>query len=179
MTQRISLRDPAAVARIKTLASGVGVAAIASWMGNEIPGPKILIAAFAIGALCYGVSIVLDVKALRLLGAAREAAYFATAPFVGALLSIAMFREMPEWPELAGAGLMVVGVVLLLRERHSHLHTHDIMFHEHLHLHDEHHKHEHDSPVAEPHSHLHEHSALNHEHAHFSDPHHRHIHRSL
>lgn len=178
LTQRISLRDPAAIARIKTLASGVGVAAIASLMGNEIPGLKILIAAFAIGALCYGVSIVLDVKALRVLGAAREAAYFATAPFVGALLSVAVFREMPEWPEIAGAALMVVGVVVLLREWHSHLHTHDIMFHEHLHLHDEHHQHEHDSLAAEPHSHPHMHSPSTHDHPHVSDVHHRHKHRS-
>jgi hypothetical protein len=132
----------------------------------------------AVGALCYGVSIVLDVKALRVLGAARESGYFATAPFVGALLSIVVFRELPKLSELGGAALMVVGVVVLVRERHSHLHTHDIMFHEHLHLHDGHHQHEHESPVAEPHSHLHEHSALNHEHAHFSDLHHRHIHRS-
>lgn len=35
-------------------------------------------------------------EALRVLGAARKAGYFATAPFIGALASVAMFRELPE-----------------------------------------------------------------------------------
>jgi drug/metabolite transporter (DMT)-like permease len=178
LTQRVSLRDPVAVGRIKTLAAGSCVLVIALWLGNgHIPFATSLVYAGAVGALCYGVSIVLDVKALRALGAARESAYFATAPFVGALLSIVVFRELPNLSEIAGASLMLVGVVVLLRERHSHSHTHDVILHEHLHLHDEHHQHEHDYPIAEPHSHCHEHSALNHEHAHFSDLHHRHLHR--
>jgi drug/metabolite transporter (DMT)-like permease len=89
LTQRVSLRDPVAVARIKTLAAGSCVLGIALWQGGgKIPGAISLVCAGAVGALCYGVSIVLAVKARRVLGAARESAYFATAPFVGALLSI-------------------------------------------------------------------------------------------
>jgi drug/metabolite transporter (DMT)-like permease len=95
LTQRVSLRDPVAVARIKTLAAGSGV--IALWQsGGAIPGATGLVSAGAVGALWYGVSIVLDVKALRVLGAARESAYFATAPFVGALLSIIVFANFPK-----------------------------------------------------------------------------------
>ena len=179
LTQRVSLRDPVAVARIKTLAAGSCVLVIALWQGSgEIPGATSLICAGAVGALCYGVSIVLDVKALRALGAAREAAYFATAPFVGALLSIVVFRELPNVSELAGATLMIIGVAVLLRERHRHHHAHEAIFHEHLHIHDAHHEHEHDSAVVEPHSHPHVHSPLTHDHPHVSDLHHRHTHRS-
>jgi len=86
----------------------------------------------------YGVSIVLAVKALRVLGAARESAYFATAPFVGALLSIVVFRDLPNVSELAGATLMLIGVVILVRERHGHLHAHEAILREHLHVHDDH-----------------------------------------
>jgi drug/metabolite transporter (DMT)-like permease len=179
LTQRVSLRDPVAVARIKTLAAGSCVLVIALWQGSgEIPGATSLVCAGAVGALCYGVSIVLDVKALRALGAAREAAYFATAPFVGALLSIVVFREFPNLSDLAGATLMISGVFVLLLEKHRHRHEHEATFHEHLHIHDEHHQHQHDGPVAEPHSHLHKHSPLTHEHAHVPDLHHRHTHRS-
>jgi drug/metabolite transporter (DMT)-like permease len=89
---------------IKTLAAGSCVLAIALWQGGgQIPGAMTLVGAGAVGALCYGVSIVLAVKALRMLGAARESAYFATAPFVGALLSIVVFRDLPNLSELAGA----------------------------------------------------------------------------
>jgi drug/metabolite transporter (DMT)-like permease len=179
LTQRVSLRDPVAVARIKTLSAGSCVLAIALWQrGGEIPGAITLVCAGTVGALCYGVSIVFAVKAFRALGAARESAFFATAPFVGALLSLAAFRDLPELSQLAGAAVMVVGVVVLLRERHSHMHRHDVVFHEHLHLHDEHHQHQHEGVFFEPHSHPHEHPALTHEHPHVSDSHHRHLHGS-
>lgn len=177
LTQQISLRDPVAIARLKTLAAGACVFVIAlSQSGGQLPAATTLACAGGVGALCYGASIVLDVRALRLLGAAREAAYFATAPFVGALVSIAVFRELPGWGELAGAPLMIIGVIMLLREIHSHPHTHDIIFHEHLHPHDEHHQHAHATSDSEGHSHPHEHCALRHEHPHVSDLHHRHTH---
>jgi drug/metabolite transporter (DMT)-like permease len=177
LTQRVSLRDPVAVARIKTLAAGSFLLAIALWQGGgKIPGAITLISAGAVGALCYGVSIVLAVKALRVLGAARESAYFATAPFVGALLSIGVFRDLPNLSELVGAMLMVIGVAILVGERHGHPHAHETISHEHLHVHDEHHQHQHESLVTEPHSHPHVHAGLTHEHEHVSDLHHRHSH---
>lgn len=179
LTQRVSLRDPVAVARIKTLAAGACLLVIAlGHSGGALPGLTSVVCAGAVGALCYGVSIVLDVKALRALGAARESAYFATAPFVGALLSIVVFREFPNLSELAGATFMIVGVVVLLRERHGHRHSHETLFHDHLHIHDAHHLHEHDVAMVEPHSHPHLHSPLTHDHPHVSDLHHRHTHRS-
>jgi len=178
LTQRVSLRDPVAVARIKTLAAGSCVLAVALWQGSgKIPGVTSLVCAGAVGALCYGASIVLDVKALRALGAAREAAYFATAPFVGALLSIVVFREFPNRSDLTGATLMISGVFVLLLEKHGHRHEHEAISHEHLHIHDEHHHHVHDHIVAEPHSHPHEHTSLIHDHPHVSDLHHRHSHK--
>jgi drug/metabolite transporter (DMT)-like permease len=95
LTQRVSLRDPVAVARIKTLAAGTCVLVLALWQGGRLPGTTAVISAGVVGALCYGVSIVLAVKALRELGAARESAYFATAPFVGALLRLRCFAIFP------------------------------------------------------------------------------------
>ncbi len=99
-----------------------------------------LISAGVVGALCYGVSIVLAVKALRELGAARESAYFASAPFIGAIASMALFRELPAWPDIIGTVAMLGGIGLIMRERHSHAHTHERIAHEHLHVHDEHHQ---------------------------------------
>ncbi len=180
LTQRISLRDPVAVARIKTLAAGACVFVLALWTGGgQLPGMTALISAGVVGALCYGVSIVLAVKALRELGAARESAYFASAPFIGAIASMALFRELPAWPDIIGTVAMLGGIGLIMRERHSHAHTHERIVHEHLHVHDEHHQHEHvDEPILpEPHSHQHTHSTVKHEHPHVSDVQHRHGHQ--
>ncbi len=176
LTQRLSVRDPIALGRAKTLSAGALtlVAALAS--GHAPPGPGALAAALLVGAAGYGASIVLDVVALRLLGAAREAAFFATAPFLGALAAVPLFGRMPGVAEGVSGALMLGGVLLLVRDRHGHVHSHEALDHDHVHVHDEHHRHDHDGPVVEPHAHLHRHVPIVHDHPHVSDVHHRHGH---
>jgi len=165
--------------RIKTLGAAAGNLALGFAHGDRLPGVGLAAGAIAVGAVSYGASVLLDAYALRLLGAAREAAFFATAPFVGAVAGALLFSE-PITLYAAGAGLLMSGgVVLLLRERHAHRHTHEPLEHEHRHVHDEHHHHTHDpalGPIVEPHSHLHRHEPITHEHPHSSDVHHRHRH---
>jgi drug/metabolite transporter (DMT)-like permease len=62
-----------------------------------------------LGFICYGLSIVFDVYALRYLGAAREAAIFATAPFVGAAAAIPILRDRLSPGLIAAALLMASG----------------------------------------------------------------------
>ena len=135
-------------------------------------------AALALGSVSYGASVVLDAYALRLVGAAREAAYFATAPFLGALAAIFLTNERPGWSDGLAMAVMAAGVALLLRERHGHGHAHEALDHAHAHVHDEHHQHAHgpDDPAGEPHAHTHHHAPLAHDHAHTPDAHHRHRH---
>jgi drug/metabolite transporter (DMT)-like permease len=179
LTQGLSLRDPFAIVRIKTLVAGTvntGLGLLV--VGGRLPAAGVLAAALGLGCLSYGVSVVLDAYALRFVGAAREAAYFATAPFVGALASVVLLGDELGGYDLLAMASMAAGVVLLLRERHSHGHAHEPMEHEHLHEHDEHHRHEHGpgDPPGEPHSHWHRHERLVHEHPHVPDVHHRHEH---
>jgi drug/metabolite transporter (DMT)-like permease len=176
LSQRLSLRDPVAVARIKTLGAGACTLAVALALGCRIPTGAALGGALAVGALCYGASLVLDMRALRILGSAREAAFFATAPFMGAMAAVFVFGRAPRVSEWTGGVLMAAGAALLMRERHAHLHTHEELEHEHLHVHDEHHLHPHCPPATEPHSHPHRHTPLTHDHPHLSDLHHRHVH---
>ena len=77
---------------------------------------------------------VLFVLALRHLGSARTGAYFSVAPFLGAIIAIAVLGE-PITPQLVIAGLlMAFGVWLHLTERHAHEHRHEAIEHEHSHL---------------------------------------------
>lgn len=175
LTQLVSIRDPVAIALVKALGAGACMLAAAIGTGSTIPPLRIVGGALLLGAVSYGLSLYLAIRAMRALGAAREAAYFATAPFIGAALSMAVFEQVPRTGELIGAALMAAGIVLLLREQHRHPHVHAELVHEHMHVHDEHHAH-HDAPVTEPHSHPHRHAPLVHEHAHTSDAHHRHAH---
>ncbi len=180
LTQRLSLRDPFAVVRIKASGAALANTSIAlAWLHDSLPRPALALGALALGSVSYGASVVLDAYALREVGATREAAYFATAPFLGALVSLAIFATPPRAADLAAMLSMVTGVVLLLRERHSHLHVHEPLQHEHLHTHDVHHRHAHapGDPAGEPHAHLHRHEPLEHAHEHVPDLHHRHEHR--
>ena len=176
LTQRLSLRDPVQLVRFKALTAASGMLLLAVLRGAPIPSVQVIGTALVLGALSYGLSIVLDALALRNLGAAREAAFFATAPFVGAVASTFVLGDAWQTPNIAAAGLMGLGVALLVRDRHSHVHTHQATTHEHLHVHDEHHAHAHEGPMVEPHSHLHTHAPLTHDHPHVSDAHHRHSH---
>ena len=127
-------------------------------------------------------SVYWDALALRAMGAAREAAVFAVAPFVGALIAPIVLPESLGLLDLAAGALMACGVALLLRDRHEHLHRHEPIEHDHVHVHDDHHQHEHHTEVGAtastaPHAHPHRHTELVHAHPHVSDVHHRHSHR--
>lgn len=177
LTQRLSLRNPLAVARIKGLSAG-GFSLGLSWMvGYEFPDMTAIGMIMIVGFVGYGVSVVLDIYALRILGAAREAAFFATAPFVGALAAVPILGEHWGLTEYLAGAAMAIGVGFLLREHHSHLHAHPGMEHDHVHTHtDPHHQHDHQEDVVGPHAHWHRHLPLQHDHGHMSDLHHRHEH---
>jgi drug/metabolite transporter (DMT)-like permease len=178
LTQVLTIRDPRAIVRIKTGVAGSFNVALALAIGEHLPNLDVLAGALALGAVSYGLSVYLDALALRSLGAAREAAVFAVAPFVGALLAPFVLPETLAVRDVAAGVLMAVGVVLLLRERHEHTHAHDPIDHDHLHVHDDHHQHTHEADIdaAEPHAHTHHHDPLTHAHPHVSDIHHRHRH---
>jgi drug/metabolite transporter (DMT)-like permease len=186
LTQRLSLRDPLSIARAKTLGAGAFSLVAALALGSTLPPWPQLLLALGVGALGYGASLALDVVALRELGAAREAAIFATAPFAGALLSVPLLGDRPGLLQLGAAGGLLFGVWLLARARHGHAHSHAPLSHDHKHEHDEHHQHGHEGldvprdpsgKVLEPHAHPHRHVPLVHDHPHVSDVHHRHEHK--
>ncbi len=177
LTRKVSLTDTTWVASVKGLVAGSVNLLLASALGATLPAWPHLIGAMLVGLLAYGVSLALFVVGLRHLGTARTGAYFSVAPFLGALLAVAMGEPITAPLLLAGA-LMALGVWLHLTERHEHEHTHEALGHEHAHMHDAHHPHAHDVPVAPgvKHSHRHRHEPMTHAHVHFPDTHHRHSH---
>jgi drug/metabolite transporter (DMT)-like permease len=178
LTRKISGADPMQIAAIKGLVAGPVNVAIGLSQAANLPAPGVVAWAGLVGLLGYGVSLICFILALRHLGTARTGAYFSTAPFVGAVLSIGLFGD-PVTPWLAvAAGLMALGVWLHLTEDHTHEHAHDVLEHEHAHVHDAHHQHRHGpgDPAGEPHTHRHRHRPMVHAHAHAPDLHHRHGH---
>ncbi len=178
LTRKVSASDPVQIAMVKGLAAGAVNLTIALAAGARLPSAPLLAGAGVVGFFGYGVSLVLFVLALRFLGTARTGAYFSSAPFIGALLAVAMFGEPVTWRLIAAALLMTLGLYLHLVERHAHAHDHAPMAHEHPHVHDAHHQHVHaaEDPAGEPHTHPHRHAPMTHSHPHYPDLHHRHGH---
>ncbi len=178
LTRKVSDSDAMFVACGKGLAAGAITTALALTTGSAIPGWSVIAPAMFIGFFGYGLSLVLFVLALRGLGTARTGAYFSTAPFIGAALSILAFGDkVSVWFWIASA-LMCAGVWQYLTELHEHEHLHVRLEHAHPHRHDLHHAHRHDFPWdgKEPHTHRHAHEEFAHGHPHFPDIHHRHSH---
>ncbi|MBB1613699.1 MULTISPECIES: DMT family transporter [Pseudomonas] len=178
LTRKVSASDALFIAGSKGLAAGVVNTSLALAIGAQLPAVTTLSPILLVGFLGYGVSLVLFVLALRGLGSARTGAYFSTAPFLGAVISILILGEPVSLWFLVAAALMAIGVWIHLMENHAHEHQHEPLAHNHRHRHDEHHQHEHgfEWDGSEPHSHPHEHAPIRHSHAHFPDIHHRHKH---
>jgi drug/metabolite transporter (DMT)-like permease len=178
LTRRVALTDATWIAAVKGAVAGPLNLVVAAALGAQLPSsPGAVAGALALGLVAYGVSLVLFIRALGAVGTARAGAYFAVAPFVGAVLAV-LLGDPLTWSLAAGGVLMGVGVWLHLTETHDHEHAHDAVEHTHRHTHDEHHQHEHAEPVRAGawHSHPHVHEAVTHAHEHFPDAHHRHDH---
>ena len=177
-TSRIDSFTPAQ----STFAKGLVAGSVNLGLGLAGASPFTLATAgraLALGAVCYGLSLVLLVAAAQRLGAARSQLAFATASLWGVALAWGLLGEPVLPVQLAAAALMALALVLLAREAHGHWHHHDAVRHRHWHRHDDgHHAHEHPEGRAprRGHSHEHSHLAQAHAHPHAPDLHHRHSH---
>lgn len=177
-TALIDVITPAQMTFLKGLVAGFINCAIGIFLVPDIPGINILIWALIVGAICYGLSIVLYITAAHFLGATRSQILFSSAPFFGAFFSVLLLSEKLSWIQVFAALILAVSIVSLILQKHSHGHGHVEGDHIHWHRHDDlHHEHEHISPVVSGgHIHLHNHSKIRHAHSHFPDLHHRHDH---
>ena len=94
-TRRLSFNDPLMVVVIKGIFSGLGSFIIALSLNVIIWDVMLILATLLLGFVAYGLSIFFYVTAQRELGAAKTSAFYAFAPFVGALLSLLIFQEIP------------------------------------------------------------------------------------
>ena len=111
-TRRLSSKDPLEIVLLKGVFSGLASVVIGLCLGERITALWSVLAVLWVGFVAYGLSIFFYVYAQRRLGAARTSAYYAIAPFVGALLSLLMFKEIPTYTYFVALGLMMIGAWL-------------------------------------------------------------------
>lgn len=177
LTRELETLPPSFLACIKGWSAGLLNVFIALTLFKSHATPFQVTGALAIGALSYGVSLVLFIQALREIGSARTSTWFASGPFIGAILSVIVLGERPPGEFWVAAMVMLFGMFFLFGEKHRHSHRHKRLAHSHPHTHDEHHLHEHDPIENEgEHAHFHVHEPIEHVHVHWPDIHHRHSH---
>jgi drug/metabolite transporter (DMT)-like permease len=177
LTRPLADFDPSAVVFGKAVAGAVLSAAIAWVLREPWPAGIACAALVACGAVGYGLSLRLYLRAQRALGAARTASLFALAPFVGAMLAYGLGDRDGALLVVVAGMLFAFAVYLHATEAHHHRHRHEPVDHEHAHRHDDgHHDHVHVPPVQGEHSHAHRHESREHDHPHGADLHHRHGH---
>ena len=137
----------------------------------------LLASTLLLGALSYGMSIVLYIRASHSLGATRSQVLFSTAPFFGVLMSVIFLGESFTVGYAIAAVLFVIAIGLQLMGEHIHPHRHIVMTHTHFHRHDDgHHNHIHENLPKFGHVHEHTHEEVEHSHPHMPDIHHKHRH---
>ena len=97
---------------IKGIFSGLGSGIVALMRKELLPAIRFVLLALLLGSAAYGLSIFLYVRAQKTLGAAKTSAYYAIAPFVGALLSFAILGEPPGAFYLLSLFIMLAGSAL-------------------------------------------------------------------
>ena len=108
-TRMLSSKNPLEIVVIKGFGSGIGSLVIAFVTGESMPSLIFIFCALLLGFVAYGLSIYFYIYAQRDLGAAKTSAYYAAAPFVGAGLSLLIFRELPSISYIVALVIMLAG----------------------------------------------------------------------
>lgn len=179
LTRVISDKEPAMIVIIKGGVAGIFGIILGSAIGEPLPHMILIPIALITGGIGYGLSIICFIRALRVLGAARTGALFASAPFIGLIIAGLALGEPLGREILFSLPFMAAGTWLIATETHGHLHSHSSLLHDHRHQHDDDH-HDHtsgDNSHGDDHAHPHFHIPIAHAHPHSQDLHHGHHHK--
>ena len=122
LTRNISAKDPVTIVIVKGIGAGLFMVLLSVALKAEMPEPFSVASGLALGSFSCGISLILFILALREIGSARAGALFASAPFIGVVVSFVIFRNQPSLNYLVSFPLMLIGAVLLFKESHGHLH---------------------------------------------------------
>lgn len=118
-TRKLSSKNPLEIVVIKGFGSGTGSLVIAAALGEFCANLPYMLLALLLGFFTYGMSILFYIYAQRYLGAAKTSAYYAVSPFMGAVLSLAIFRQIPSISFLTALFVMALGTYFVSTDHKS------------------------------------------------------------
>jgi drug/metabolite transporter (DMT)-like permease len=173
ITASLDSYSPSQITLVKGMVAGSVNLALGLILDGA-PVARFVLAALAIGALGYGLSITMWITGARLVGAARGQVIFALAPFIGALLAWPINGDRPTSTTVVAFTVSLVGVLVVATSHHGHVHRHEPIEHTHpIDPSDPHHRADAIEVLSGT---QHRHLAVRHDHEHLPDIHHRHSH---
>lgn len=108
-TRMLSSKNPSQIVILKGFGSGIGALILSFLVGERFFQLPLLVLALILGFISYGLSIYFYIYAQRELGAAKTSTYYAVSPFIGAGLSLIIFKEFPGVVFIAALLIMALG----------------------------------------------------------------------
>lgn len=115
-TRSISDKNTYQIVTIKGFGSGTGSMIVAVIIGEKLTNIKYILPAIILGFVAYGLSIFTYIRAQKTLGAAKTSAFYAIAPFIGAMLSFIFLCESLTITYMIAFVIMVLGTVFVVSD---------------------------------------------------------------
>ncbi len=126
-TKELSSKNPIEIVQIKGFFSGCGSLIISIIIGEKLNKTMTVFILYALilGFFAYGLSIMLYIYAQRNLGAAKTSVYYASAPFIGSIVSFFMFKDIASKLFILAFIIMLIGTFYTINDSEEHNHRHD------------------------------------------------------
>lgn len=119
ITKKLAKKNPMLIIIIKEFGCGTACMVISLAIGERTNEWLYLVYAMIIGLFSYGLNSILFLMSQRELGATKSSTLLGTAPFIGTLLSLIVFQEIPGISLLMSAILMAIGTFYASSDDHK------------------------------------------------------------
>ena len=116
LTRKLSSKSTFQIVTYKGIFSGIGAGIVAVLQGEAFPPLHLVPIALLLGFVAFGLSIFYYVRAQKELGAAKTSAYYALAPYIGAILSFVMIGESLSSAYVIALVTMLGGSALMVAD---------------------------------------------------------------
>jgi len=109
LMKRVSSRNPAEIIIIKGITAGIGCLIIAFIKGEIMPPLSLILIIMLLGLFAYGIAFIFLIYSQRKLGAGISGIIYGISPFIAAVISCIIFRDIPGIPFIISFVLMALG----------------------------------------------------------------------
>lgn len=97
LTRLISHRNSAQTIIIKCSIGSILEFIIAFSLGGSLTNVAQPFEAIGVGIIAFGISLLCYIHAQRRIGASKTSAFYASSPFLGSIISLLIYHEVPSW----------------------------------------------------------------------------------